>query len=100
MLEKMIGDRRCVLTLEFFQDKFTELGFIQTTEAPINTSLFSVALHECATSPHRMIIFTPKLGHTCLTVSSSKSAFPVHTLALTELHACDNCRHRLSPHDF
>ena len=33
-LEEMIGDRPYALTLEFFQDKFTELGFIQTTEAP------------------------------------------------------------------
>jgi hypothetical protein len=34
MLEELIGDRHYALTLEFFQDKFTELGFIQTTEAP------------------------------------------------------------------
>jgi hypothetical protein len=34
MLEEMIDDRHNALTLEFFQDKFTELGFIQTTEAP------------------------------------------------------------------
>jgi len=34
MLEEMIGDRPYALTLEFFQDKFTELGSIQTTEAP------------------------------------------------------------------
>jgi hypothetical protein len=34
MLEEMIGDRHYALTLELFQDKFTELGFIQTTEAP------------------------------------------------------------------
>jgi hypothetical protein len=33
MLEEMIGDRHYALTLEFFQDKFTELGFIQTTQA-------------------------------------------------------------------
>jgi hypothetical protein len=35
----------------------------------------------------------------CVTVSSLKSAFPPHNLALTELHACDNCRHRWSPGD-
>jgi len=34
MLAEMIGDRHYALTLEFFPDKFTELGFIQTTEAP------------------------------------------------------------------
>jgi hypothetical protein len=34
MLEEMIDDRHNALTLEFFQDKFTELGFIQTAEAP------------------------------------------------------------------
>jgi hypothetical protein len=34
MLEEMIGDRPYAPTVEFFQDKFTELGFIQTTEAP------------------------------------------------------------------
>jgi hypothetical protein len=45
MLEQMIGDRHYALTLEFFQDKFTELGFIQT-KLQINTSLFSVTLHE------------------------------------------------------
>jgi hypothetical protein len=33
MLEEMIDDRHYALTLEFFEDKFTELGFIQTTEA-------------------------------------------------------------------
>jgi hypothetical protein len=27
MLEEMIGDRHYALTLEFFQDKFRELGF-------------------------------------------------------------------------
>jgi len=30
MLEEMIGDRHYAPTLEFFPDKFTELGFIQT----------------------------------------------------------------------
>jgi hypothetical protein len=34
MLEEMIGEQHDALTLEFSQDKFTELGFIQTTEAP------------------------------------------------------------------
>jgi hypothetical protein len=34
MLEGMIGDRQYALTLELFQDKFTALGFIRTTEAP------------------------------------------------------------------
>jgi len=34
MLEEMIGDRPYAPTLEFFQDKFMELGFIQTTGAP------------------------------------------------------------------
>jgi hypothetical protein len=46
MLEEMIDDRHYALTLEFFQNKFKELGFTQTAEAPINTSVFSVALHE------------------------------------------------------
>jgi hypothetical protein len=31
MLEEMVGDRHYALTLEFFQDKFTELDSIQTT---------------------------------------------------------------------
>jgi len=34
MLEEMIDNRHYALTLKFVQDKFTELGFIQTTEAP------------------------------------------------------------------
>jgi hypothetical protein len=34
MFQEMIGDRHYALTLEFFQEKFTELGFIQATEAP------------------------------------------------------------------